>query len=225
MSIFVSLVVAYSRATRSIGLRNALPWPRISTDLQRFRALTSGHSIIMGRHTFESPEVSSIPLPNRRNVILSSQLGWAPPAGVVRAEDWNEAIMLADSGFGGAGYDDGELVLQADEQTHTESRPQSLALISNTTAVVIPHTQPKPKQQVFVVGGEMVYRKALQNEQAQFIFATEIEGNWPGDAFFPQLDTNWLQLHPHECPRGWAQLDPITENGVTYSFVTFQRQF
>lgn len=50
-----------------IGRENDLPW-HLSADLKRFKRLTSGHTIVMGRKTYES---IGRPLPNRRNVVLT----------------------------------------------------------------------------------------------------------------------------------------------------------
>jgi dihydrofolate reductase len=54
-----------------IGKDGKLPW-NISEDLQNFKKITSKHSIIMGRKTWESLPFK--PLPNRRNIVLSSRL-------------------------------------------------------------------------------------------------------------------------------------------------------
>lgn len=53
-----------------IGLNGSLPWPRISEDLQRFRKLTTGQTVIMGRGTWEAPDMPH-PLPKRINVVVS----------------------------------------------------------------------------------------------------------------------------------------------------------
>ena len=53
---------------RVIGINNSLPW-HLSDDLKRFKSLTTNHSVIMGRKTFES---IGKPLPNRRNIVLSN---------------------------------------------------------------------------------------------------------------------------------------------------------
>lgn len=55
-----------------IGLNGSLPWPKISEDLKRFRRLTSGGTVIMGRNTWEAPDMPH-PLPNRLNVVVSTQ--------------------------------------------------------------------------------------------------------------------------------------------------------
>jgi len=52
-----------------IGIDNRLPW-RLPDDLRRFRALTTGHSIIMGRKTWES---IGKPLPGRQNIVVTRQ--------------------------------------------------------------------------------------------------------------------------------------------------------
>jgi dihydrofolate reductase len=64
----LSLIVAMSR-NRVIGRDNRLPW-HLPEDLKRFRKITTGHPVIMGRKTFES--IGRL-LPNRENIILTRQ--------------------------------------------------------------------------------------------------------------------------------------------------------
>jgi dihydrofolate reductase len=66
----ISLVVAHA-ANRVIGRDGTLPW-RLPTDMKRFRELTSGHTVVMGRKTFQSLPDAYRPLPNRRNLVLTS---------------------------------------------------------------------------------------------------------------------------------------------------------
>jgi dihydrofolate reductase len=54
-----------------IGYENKLPWSHIEGDLPRFKALTTGKTIVMGRNTYESLPIR--PLPNRLNVVISSK--------------------------------------------------------------------------------------------------------------------------------------------------------
>lgn len=63
----ISLIAAVAR-NRAIGFQNKLLY-WLPNDLKRFKALTTGHTIIMGRRTFESLPKGA--LPNRRNVVLS----------------------------------------------------------------------------------------------------------------------------------------------------------
>lgn len=63
----LAIIAAIAR-NRVIGKTGTLPW-YIPEDLKRFKRLTAGHTILMGRRTFES---IGKPLPNRRNVVVSS---------------------------------------------------------------------------------------------------------------------------------------------------------
>lgn len=63
----VNIIAAVAR-NRAIGYQNKLIY-WLPNDLKRFKQLTTGHTIIMGRHTFESLPKGA--LPNRRNVVLS----------------------------------------------------------------------------------------------------------------------------------------------------------
>lgn len=67
----ISIIVAIA-ANRAIGLRGGLIY-RLSADLRRFKSLTTGHTVVMGRRTFESLPKGA--LPNRRNIVLSRTAG------------------------------------------------------------------------------------------------------------------------------------------------------
>lgn len=67
----LSIIVAIAR-NRGIGFENKLLY-WLPNDLKRFKALTTGHTVIMGRKTFESLPKGA--LPNRRNIVLSRQEG------------------------------------------------------------------------------------------------------------------------------------------------------
>ena len=70
MSMRISLIVAMDRQN-GIGLGNRIPW-RLSTDLKRFKDLTMGHHLVVGRRTFES---IGRPLPGRKMIVLSRDPG------------------------------------------------------------------------------------------------------------------------------------------------------
>ena len=84
----LSVIVAMA-ANRVIGKDNALPW-RISEDLKRFKRLTMGHPIIMGRKTHESIGRA---LPKRRNIVVTRS--GATFDGCETAVSLEEAIALA----------------------------------------------------------------------------------------------------------------------------------
>ena len=66
----ISIIAAVAK-NRAIGFENKLIY-WLPNDLKRFKALTTGHTIVMGRKTFESLPKGA--LPNRRNVVLSASL-------------------------------------------------------------------------------------------------------------------------------------------------------
>ncbi len=66
----ISLIVAVSE-DGAIGDKGNLLW-HLSSDLKRFKAITTGHTIIMGRKTYDS--LPNGALPNRRNIVVSRQL-------------------------------------------------------------------------------------------------------------------------------------------------------
>jgi dihydrofolate reductase len=90
----VSLVAAVARHG-VIGHRNAIPW-RIPEDAQRFRTLTMGHPVVMGRRTWETLPDRFRPLPGRRNLVVTRNDAWHE-AGAERASSLEEALsVLAD---------------------------------------------------------------------------------------------------------------------------------
>ncbi|RKH64659.1 dihydrofolate reductase [Corallococcus aberystwythensis] len=87
MSPRVSAIVAMA-ANRVIGQGNTLPW-RLPPDLARFKRLTLGHTLVMGRKTYDS---IGRPLPGRTTVVLTRQRDWAAPEGVRVAHTVEEAL-------------------------------------------------------------------------------------------------------------------------------------
>ena len=78
----LSVIAAIAR-NDVIGRDGALPW-HLPADLARFKQLTTGHMIVMGRNTWES---IGRPLPKRRNVVLSGTLAEASGASIVASLD------------------------------------------------------------------------------------------------------------------------------------------
>ena len=106
----LSLIVAVAQ-NGVIGDRNALLW-HISEDLKHFKALTSGHPVVMGRKTYES---LGRPLPNRTNVVISRQELEIPGCRVVHSLD--EALAL----FPG----DEEVFIIGGAQIYAEALPRA----------------------------------------------------------------------------------------------------
>lgn len=144
-----SIIVAQAR-NGVIGKKNELPW-RLSGDLKRFKALTLGHPVVMGRKTYDSI-IARIgkPLPDRENIILTRQKDFAAP---------------------------GCLVIN--DLSEIEARARD--------------------QEIFILGGEEVYKLALP--KVSKVYLTEIEAEVDGDAFFPKLEeSEWKLISEESYP-------------------------
>ncbi len=87
----VSIIAAVAK-NGVIGKENALPW-YLPEDLKRFRNLTSGKTVLMGRKTFESIIArNGKPLPNRKNVVITKQKEYQVPEGVTVYNDIEKAL-------------------------------------------------------------------------------------------------------------------------------------
>lgn len=87
----IAVLGAYNRA---IGVDGDLIWTKLTKDKLRFRDLTSGHPVIMGRKTWESIPDKYRPLPHRTNVVLSRDRSLMIPGAVV-VGSLDEAIDVA----------------------------------------------------------------------------------------------------------------------------------
>jgi len=114
-----------------IGARGGLPW-RLSSDMKRFRQLTMGKPVVMGRKTFES---IGKPLAGRTNIVASRRSGFHPE-GVEVAATVPTALLLAEEKARATGRDEimvigggelyGEVMPVADRLyiTHVEAAPE-----------------------------------------------------------------------------------------------------
>ena len=86
----ISIVVAIAE-NNAIGKENKLLW-HLPADLRHFKEVTTGHTIIMGRKTYDSV---GKPLPNRRNIVITRKSGLKIP-GVEVVHTLEEALILCD---------------------------------------------------------------------------------------------------------------------------------
>ncbi len=157
----IAIVVAHA-SNRVIGRDGELPW-RLPSDLRRFRELTVGHTVVMGRRTWESLPDAYRPLPRRRNLVLSGDPSFR--AGGAEVLPSLEAALAACDG------------------------------------------------DCFVIGGEAAYREALP--RCDRLYATEIDADVEGDAFFPDIE-----------PGDWRCVEegaPLLESGYGLRFRTYER--
>jgi len=77
----------------AIGKANDLPW-YLPADLKHFRQLTTGHAVVMGKRTFES--LPKGPLPNRKNIVLTSVMSEGVNEGYFEADSLEDAVYLCE---------------------------------------------------------------------------------------------------------------------------------
>ena len=105
----ISLIVAKSKHN-VIGDKGRIPW-HIPNDLKRFKELTTGKTVIMGRKTFESLPEEYKPLPNRVNIVLSTDKTYQTNCCIV-TDDLKKALRKAGS--------DKEVFIIGGEQVYKE---------------------------------------------------------------------------------------------------------
>ncbi len=163
----VTIIAAVSR-NRVIGRDTRMPW-HIPADLKRFKALTLGHPVVMGRKTFESLRAAvGGPLPGRDNIVVTRAKDYsAPGCRVVHSLD--EALAAASAA-----------------------------------------------QEVFVIGGGEIYALALP--LADRLELTEVDAEFPGDAYFPDFDRGaWREVNRESrAPEG--------PGGLRFDFATYDRR-
>lgn len=157
----ITLIAAMAE-NRSIGIDNRLPW-HIPADLKRFKALTMGHTMIIGRRTFDS--IGGVPLPGRPTIVVTRQPDYVP-LGVQVAHSVEEALDRAEG------------------------------------------------EEVFVGGGEEIFRRALP--RADRLQLTVIHKEFPGHAFFPEVDLSAWRLTEQED-------HAATEKTPAFSFRVYDR--
>ena len=112
----ISVIAALGRKNRAIGNNDQLLW-KIPADLKRFKEITRGHPVIMGRKTFQSI-VSQLkkPLPDRTNIVISRQTYYQPD-GVKTATSLDQALKLA------TGINNQEIFIIGGQQVYEQVLP------------------------------------------------------------------------------------------------------
>lgn len=107
----ISIIAVISRKNRAIGYKNKLLW-NLWGDLIRLKEITSGHTVIMGRLTFES--IGS-PLPNRTNIVVTKSDTIQEKENLLVAKSVGEALYIANK------KNEGEIFIIGGEQIFKQS--------------------------------------------------------------------------------------------------------
>ena len=166
----VSIIAAVAK-NRAIGFKNKLIY-WLPNDLKRFKALTTGHTIIMGRNTYLSLPKGA--LPNRRNIVLTRSAFVSPPElGGVRG-----------------GLKNGQTKNNLNDlYPGCDVFPSLEAALAHCA----------PDEDIYIIGGASVYRQALP--LADRLCLTEIDDiPAEADTFFPPYKDDWQESFREDHP-------------------------
>jgi dihydrofolate reductase len=167
----VSIIAAVAD-NGAIGKNNQLLW-HISEDMRYFKRLTTGHSVIMGRRTWES---LGKPLPNRRNIVVSRSFPGNTPG---LFEGSAEVFGTLEEAIKAASVTKDNIPL-----TPTESNEHL------------------SEEQVFIIGGGEIYRQAITLAERLYLTLVHVTIP-DADTFFPEIDlAGWKEISRKYFPRG-----------------------
>src|ERR1043166_5970122 len=205
-----SLIVA-AAANEVIGRGGALPW-HLPADLRRFRALTTGHVVVMGRLTHESiVDRLGHPLPGRTSIVVSRTMR-GPGTELAGAR------YPARTGLAGTGHPAGTGLAGTGRPAGTElagsphSTGEGRVLIVDSLESAL--AAAAGSGEFFIIGGESVYRQALPSVGK--IYLTRVHAEVSGDRRMPD---DWLA--GFELASREDAADP--GSGTRYSFVGYRR--
>jgi dihydrofolate reductase len=107
-------IIAAVGKNRELGNKGGLPLWSLSTDMARFKKLTEGGVVVMGRKTFESFPDKYRPLPNRKNIVLTRDKNWKQE-NVESYENLNQASVTDSIWIIGGGEIYKQYIDEADE--------------------------------------------------------------------------------------------------------------
>ena len=144
----ISLIVACAK-NNVIGNKGHIPWD-LPEDRQRFKKLTLGSVLIMGRRTFqEIYDKFGAGLPGRETIVISTTQNYYGE-NYRTVSNLQQAIDLAKNQF--------------------------------------------PEKDIFICGGESVYREAINQKLVEKMYITKVDLEPEGDTFFPQFDENDFEV-------------------------------
>lgn len=155
-------IIAAAGEDNAIGKDNQLIW-HLGDDLKRFKRLTSGHCIIMGRKTFESfPK----PLPNRTHIVITRQQRYKVPNGIIVVNSLEDALDAAKNDKQPFIIGGGEIYKQALPFTHKIELTRVHASFDNADAF-FPELDLSKWQEI-----DTIYHPEDENNNHAFSFVT-----------------------------------------------------
>ncbi len=161
------VIVAAMTRDRVIGDLGRIPWHE-AADLRHFKRTTTGHTVIMGRRTFES---IGQPLPNRRNIVLTRNRSYILPDPALRNPD-------------------------LDLQPSIDTRDTSLRAVHSLDEA-LEWCRRYDEQRVFIIGGAQIYSQTLPIVDEMIITHIE-RNDISGDTYFPRWNAADWEATPLE---------------------------
>lgn len=190
----IALIAAVAR-NGTIGKDGKIPW-HLPADLKRFKALTMGHILVMGRKTYES---IGKPLPGRRTIVLTRSRAWTPSTGdlrdIPRESEGNGTYLSTASSIT-------EAIGQAMD-AKARCREGSYEALAKA----------------FICGGAEVYREALERNIVDRQYLTAIDADFEGDTFMPQMP-----FEPGPAKWAIASEEFHLDEKPPYRFLTLDRR-
>lgn len=176
---------------------------RIPEDLEFFKELTYGNTVIFGRKTLETFP-NGLPLNNRRNIVLSKTLKSIPDK-IKNSVNYCSIIGKSETG----------ILMPIDIYKEDNNKNTSLFVVddiedlSHLLNLII-----DPDSKVFIIGGESIYKQFIPYCTKAIL--TIVDSDLEADAFFPNIlnDKNW-EIESKNPFRS-------TPNGLRYQFVTYK---
>ena len=169
-------IIAATSPNGGIGINGKLPW-RNSVDMKYFKNLTSQrideqkiNAVIMGRKTFESLKCK--PLPSRLNICITSR----SPSTAIPLFTGKSLKSVKSLDFGP------DLVFGISQE--------NVLFFTSLDASLKYLYKDKNIENIFVIGGAMLYREAIDHKDCQEMIINEIECQVECDAFFPVIDSH-----------------------------------
>lgn len=152
----VSIIAAIDEK-RGIGKNNDLLF-KIPEDLERFRQITKGRAVIMGRKTWDS--LPAKPLPNRYNIVIT-----------------HDAKFKVDDSREGKDF---KVVGSLDEALMESIKHDASSSMYKNEENKIHNTD-----EVFIIGGGQIFKEALDKNLVDKLYLTIIDASFDADTFFP----------------------------------------
>lgn len=173
-----SIIVAIGN-NNEIGKNNKLLW-HIPEDLKKFKEITFGKTVIMGRNTYES---IGKPLPNRQNVVLSK----------------NSKLFFNNRNIKTDSYHKENI---EKVQNSEKCKFNNLEICDNFSKVIEKYKN--SNEEVFIIGGAQVYKKALESGIIEKLYISHIDfSDDQADTYFPEIDYNMWKKVEEEKHAGW----------------------